>query len=152
MRRALLLAAALAIPVSGVTTVALADPAVAAVTITCTSFTGTITGTAQVSGCTGGNTGGGSHAFTSASLATGGTIPWLSGGSITIGAPTLTSTSAKKCPGYVKGATSNPVADKVAGAVTADVGDGIKIPGKLKAEICISASGNLSALGPLTAK
>ncbi len=152
MRRALLLAAALFIPVAGVTTVAFAGEAVAGVTITCTTFSGTVTGTSTVSGCTGGNTGGGSQSFSSASLATGGTITWLSGGSITIGAPTLTSTSAKKCPGYVKGASSNPTADKVAGTVTGDVGDGIKVPGKLKGAVCISASGSLSALKPLVAK
>jgi hypothetical protein len=154
MRRLLTSAAiatALLIPAS-VATVALAGQAGAAVTITCTSFTGTVSGNSQLGGCTGGNTGGGSLAFSSASLATGGTIHWLSGGSITIGAPTLTATSAKKCPGYVKNGASNPTADKVAGAVTADVGDGIKIPGKLKGEVCISSSGNLSALKPLTAK
>jgi hypothetical protein len=154
MRRLLTSAAiatALLIPAS-VATVAVAGQAGAAVTIVCTSFSGTVSGTSQLGGCTGGVTGGGSHPFTSASLATGGTINWLSGGSITIGAPTLTATSAKKCPGYVKGGASNPTADKVAGSVTADTGDGIKIPGKLKGAVCISSSGALSALKPLSAK
>jgi hypothetical protein len=85
-------------------------------------------------------------------LAAGGTITWTSGSTTTVGAPTLTATSAKKCPGYVKGSSSNPTADKFTGKVTADTGDGIKIPGTDKGAVCISSSGSVTALKPLVTK
>jgi hypothetical protein len=152
MRRALLLVAALAIPVTGASAVAMSSEAGAAVAITCTTITGTVTGTIVVSGCTGGNTGGSSTATATSTLATGGTIHWVSGSSTTIGSPTLTATSAKKCPGYVKNGSSNPTADKFASNVTADTGDGIKVPGKGKGAVCISSSGSITALKPLVTK
>ena len=149
MRRAVLLAAALALPLTGVTSVALAGQAGAATTIVCTSFSGNVTSTSTIGGCTGGATGGGSQPLNSSALAVGGTITWLSNNTTTLGAPALAATSAKKCPGYKKGATSNPAADKISGAVTADVGDGIKIPGKFSGAVCISPTGAISALKPL---
>ena len=152
MRRALLLAAALAIPVSGASVVALSTQAGAATSITCTTITGNATSTITVSGCTGGNTGGSSKPVNAATLASGGTIDWVSGSTTTIGKPTLTSTSAKKCPGYVKGGSSNPSADKFTATVTADTGDGIKVPGTAKGAVCISSSGAVTALKPLKAK
>jgi hypothetical protein len=152
MRRALLLAAALAIPVSGASVVALSTQAGAATSITCTTITGNATSTITVSGCTGGNTGGSSKPVNAATLASGGTIDWVSGSTTTIGQPTLTSTSAKKCPGYVKGGSSNPSADKFTATVTADTGDGIKVPGTAKGAVCISSSGAVTALKPLKAK
>jgi hypothetical protein len=151
MRRALLLAAALAIPVSGASVMALSTQAGAATKIVCTTITGTATSTITVSGCTGGNTGGSSKPASATTLAAGGTIDWVSGSTTTIGKPTLTATSAKKCPGYVKGGSSNPTADKFAAAVTADTGDGLKIPGKAKGAVCISSSGSITALKPLEA-
>jgi hypothetical protein len=71
--------------------------------------------------------------------------------STTFGAPTETTTSAKKCPGYVKGASSNPSAIKFKGVVTADTGDGIKVPGKYQGAVCISndEAGTITALKPL---
>jgi hypothetical protein len=150
MRRAVLLAAALALPLSGVTTVALAGEAGAATTIVCTTLVGTVSGTSVISGCTGGNTGGHSNSLSSLSLVTGGPVSWVSGSSTTFGAPVVAATSAKKCPGYVKGATTNPTADKISGVVSADTGDGIKVPGKFKGAVCISAAGgNLSLLSPM---
>jgi hypothetical protein len=151
MRRALLLAAALAIPVSGASVMAVGTQAGAATKIICTTISGTASGTITVSGCSGGNTGGSSVPVTSATLATGGTIHWVSGSSTTINAPTLTSTSAKKCPGYVKKGTNNPTAEKFAATVTADTGDGIKVPGAAKGAVCISSSGAITALKPLLA-
>jgi hypothetical protein len=120
--------------------------------ITCTGVSGSATGNVTVSGCTGGDTGGGSTALPAATLATGGTIHWLSGGSTTIGAPTLTPTSATHCPGYVKKAASNPAAESFTAAVTSDTGDGLKLPGTAKGAVCVAADGTISALKPLSAK
>jgi hypothetical protein len=121
-------------------------------TIACTTITGNVANTLVVSGCTGGNTGGSSTAFNATALGTGGTIPWSSGGSTTIDAPTLTATSSKHCPGYVKGAASNPSADKFSAIVTADTGDGLKLPGSAKGAVCIGTDGSITALKPLAAK
>jgi hypothetical protein len=151
MRRIVLILAAMALPVSALT-VGLAGQAGAASKITCTTMSGSASGTTTISGCTGGVTGGSSHPLNSTALATGGTISWVSGSSTTIGAPTLTATSAKKCPGYVKGASSNPTADKFVAAVTADTGDGIKVPGSAKGAVCIAANGTITALKPLGIK
>jgi hypothetical protein len=118
--------------------------------ITCTTITGSSTLT--VSGCTGGDTGGSSEPLSAATLATGGTIDWVSGGNTTIGAPTLTAVSATKCPGYVKGSTSNPSAESFTASVTSDSGDGLKLPGSAKGAVCISSSGSITALKSLAAK
>ncbi len=155
MRRALLLAAALTIPVAGAT-VAMAPAAFAGAKITCTTIHGTEAGTLVVSGCSGGNTGGSSQPIVTTALATGGTITWSSGSSTTISAPQITpEKSAKKCPGYVKGTKKNPytgaepTADKFTATVTADSGDGIKVPGKASGAVCISQSGSVTALKSL---
>ena len=152
MRRAFLLAAALAIPVSGASVALTGGQAGAATEIVCTTITGNVSSTLVVSGCTGGATGGSSLPFAATALAGGGTIDWsITPHSTTIAAPKLKSTSAKKCPGYVKHGANNPSAEKVTGKVTADVGDGIKVPGKFKGEVCISSTGAVSALKPVTA-
>jgi hypothetical protein len=144
MRRALLIAAALAIPVSAL--VLDSSPAWAGTKITCTNISGTA-GSLTISGCTGGTTGGGANNVNGSVLASGGTVTWISGSKTTIGLPTLVTTSAKKCPGYVKGATTEPLAEKFSAGVSADTGDGIKIPGKAKGAVCISAVGaNVSVL------
>jgi hypothetical protein len=145
MRRALLLAAALAIPVSGASVALVSGgQAWSGAKIVCTTVNGTITGNITISGCSGGNTGGSSNPIPTSSLSSGGTITWVSGSTTTISAATLVSTSAKKCPGYVKGGSSNPSADKVSGTVTADTGDGIKTPGKYKGAVCISSTGTIT--------
>jgi hypothetical protein len=119
--------------------------------VLCTTITGTATGTVQISGCSGtANTGASSNPLPTASLASGGTVTWASGKTTTFSAATLTSTNAKKCPGYVKGASSNPSASKFSGTVTADT-SGMKVPGKYKGAVCISTSGNITALKPLKA-
>ncbi len=147
MRRILLVAAALAIPISGISAVAVSGGAAsaAAVTISCTNIKGNASTTVTISGCTGGKTGGKSKPIKSTALATGGTIDWVSGSTTTIAKPKLTSESATKCPGYKKGASSNPSAEKATGKVTADKGDGIKVPGKFSGEVCISSKGAITA-------
>jgi hypothetical protein len=120
--------------------------------ITCTQINGTAA-SITVSGCTGGDTGGGSQPLSGATLATGGTIDWLSGGSTTIGAPTLVSTpNDKKCPGYSKTASSNPTGESFTATVTSDTGDGLKLPGSAKGAVCISTTGAITELKPLAAK
>jgi len=158
MRRILMLAAALAIPASGVALTLTGSQAWAKGgpngKVTCTTITGSASGTITVSGCTdsgSADTGTGSEPIEGAELATGGTITWLSGKTTTINAPTLTSTSAKKCPGYVKNASSNPSADKVTGTVSSDT-SGLKLPGSFKGEVCISQSGNVTAAKPFKVK
>jgi hypothetical protein len=154
MRRVLLMAAALAIPVSGLSIVALnGGVAGAASKISCTSINGTVTGTITISGCTGGNTGGSSKPTPTSTLASGGTIDWVSGSTTTFNQPTLKTVSAKKCPGYVKKGSNNPTAESASGTVTADTGDGIKVPGKFKGKVCVSPSGTITAYPgkPLTA-
>ena len=121
-------------------------------TLLCTTITGNAASTLTVSGCTGGNTGGGSTPITATALAVGGTIHWLSGGSTTIGAPTLTPTSATHCPGYVKGAATEPTAEKFLATVSADTGDGLKLPGSAKGAVCIGTDNSITALKPLAAK
>jgi hypothetical protein len=158
MRRILLVAAALAIPASGLS-LALTGGAASAASgpkgkTVCTSVAGTASGTVTISGCTdsnGANTGGASHPISTAALATGGTVTWVSGMTSTFGAATLVSTSAKHCPGYVKGASSNPTADKFSGAVTASTA-GFKVPGKYSGEVCISTTGNITSPKPLKVK
>jgi hypothetical protein len=118
--------------------------------ISCTTITGS--SSLIVSGCTGGDTGGSSTSLSAATLATGGTITWSSGSSTTIGAPTITATSATKCPGYVKKAANNPTAENFTAAVTSDTGDGLKLPGTAKGAVCIGTDGSITALKPLTAK
>ena len=119
--------------------------------VVCTTITGTVSGTITVSGCSGtANTGTQTQPIPTASLASGGTITWQSGKTTTISAATIVSKNAKKCPGYVKGASSNPSADKFSGTVTADT-SGMKVPGKYKGAVCISTSGNITALKPLKA-
>jgi hypothetical protein len=155
MRRILLVAAALAVAASGLSLALTGGTASAGSgpkgKTHCASVAGTTTGTVTISGCTdsnGANTGGASQPISTAALATGGTVTWVSSTTATFGPATLVSTSAKHCPGYVKGASSNPAAEKFSGAVTASTA-GFKIPGKYAGEVCISTSGNITSPKPL---
>ena len=154
MRRILLVAAALAIPAAGMSmalTGGVASAAGPKGSTTCSSVNGTATGTITISGCvdkSGANTGGGTTPITTTSLATGGTVTWLSGKTSTFGAATLVATSNTKCPGYVKGGSTNPTADKFSGTVTASTA-GFKIPGKYSGAVCISHAGAITALKAL---
>ncbi len=141
MRRALLLVAALTIPISGAATVAFTGVAGAAGKITCTTLSGTETGNVTLSGCTGGNTGGHSVPTASSLLAAGGVVHWISGSSTTFGAPSIPATSAKHCPDPLG------LAFKASSPVTADHGDGIKVPGKAKGTVCVARSGAVSTHG-----
>jgi hypothetical protein len=142
MRRVLLAAAALAIPISGVV-VGFSSPAFAGkkVTITCKSLSGTETA-AVLSECTGGNTGGSSGAL---NLASGGTIDWVSGSTTTVGTPSAAFPSSKKCI-KMYGAGSEAVAVKA--AVSGDTGDGIKVPGTISGSVCING-GNVLPYKPV---
>lgn len=116
-----------------------------------TQVIGTLAGNISISGCTdakfapGFGTGGGTTPMLTTSLATGGTITWLSGATTTFTTPVVTATNAKKCPGYVKGAETNPTAFKTSSVVTADT-SGMKVPGKLKGAVCLSVAGDISVL------
>jgi hypothetical protein len=146
MRRVLLLAAALATAVSGAYVVASSSPAWASgAKITCTTLNGDFMPSLTVSGCSGGNTGGGSYpggatALTGWPPANGGTINWLSGSTTTIGPPTISSISSRRCP------DPNGGAEKFSATVTADTGDGIKVPGRATWALCTSRYGFISAL------
>jgi hypothetical protein len=157
MRRLLLVAAALAIPASGVSlalTGGVASASGPKGSTICSTISGTETTTVTISGCVdanGADTGGGTQPISIAGFAGGGTVTWLSGHTSTFSAATYVSTSAKHCPGYVKGATSNPTAYKISGSVTAD-NSGLKIPGTFKGEVCVDPSGNITAPKPLKIK
>jgi type IV secretory pathway VirB2 component (pilin) len=156
MRRILLLAAALSIPLAGASLALSGGVASAAKgpkgKTVCSSITGNVATTVTVSGCVdsnGANTGGGSQPLTVGSLAGGGTVTWLSGFTSTFSAATTTPTSAKHCPGYVKNAATEPSALKIAGAVSAS-NAGFKIPGTYKGEVCINQNtGAITAPKPL---
>jgi hypothetical protein len=135
--------AALAIPVSAL--VLDTGTAWAGTKITCLNISGSAA-SLTISGCSGGSTGGGANNVNGSVLATGGTVTWISGNKTTVGAPALVPTNAKKCPGYVKGAANEPSAEKFSASVTADTGNGIKIPGKAKGAVCISTSLQISTL------
>jgi hypothetical protein len=157
MRRILLIAAALAIPLSAMSLAmtsgvasAKGGPKPPKGKTTCSSLSGTVSAIV-ISGCvdaSGANTGGGTPPFSGSVLASGGTVTWNSGFTSTSTAPTLTSTSSKKCPGYVKGGANNPTADKVSATVSAST-VGFKVPGLFKGAVCISSSGAITNLGPL---
>ena len=140
MRRALLAAVAVTIPLSMVS-VAFANPAWAKTkaekSITCKSFSGTVGGGITAGGCNG-NTGGGSQPLTAAALASGGTVKWLSGKTTTIAAPTLGTVKNKKCSG---------TAESVSAAVTADT-TGLATLGTMTTQVCISGT-SVSALKPV---
>jgi hypothetical protein len=159
MRRILMLAAALAIPASGLATVGLATEAGAATTIVCTAFNGSVSsGTVQANGCTPTSTGGSSTSLSIAVLATGGPVTWTSGKVTTFGTPTTHSAVGKKCPGYVKPTKTDkhptePSLVTFKGTVSADTGTGIKVPGKYSGAVCIGndVDQTITAYKPLKA-
>ena len=151
MRRSLLLAAALAIPLSGALVGLSSTVASAGVKITCTTITGSDAGTVTVSGCTGGDTGGKSKPISATTLAGGGTVTWNTGNTTHFNKPVLGTAKATHCPGYVKPAKGQPQPafpelEKFSGVVSADHGDtGLKVPGKYKGEVCVSSTGHITA-------
>ncbi len=150
MRRILLTVVAMLIPVMGVTLAVAGGTASAGTAkLTCTSLSGSASGTITVSGCTGGDTGGGSQPLSALALATGGNR-LASGSSTTIGAPTLIMIAATKCPGYVKNAPTNPTAESFSANVTADSGDGMLLPATSVGEVCLGTDGSITALKSMT--
>jgi hypothetical protein len=150
MRRLFMLVATLAIPASGLTTLALNSGQAWAKggpngKMTCTSVSGTVAGTITVSGCSdsGSATATASDPLPATALATGGTVTWTNGKTTVVSAPTVTSTNPKHCPGYVKDAATEPTADKFVGGVTSD-NSGLKVPGTIKGEVCVSLTGNIT--------
>jgi hypothetical protein len=151
-----MLAAAVAIPVSGATMLLSTGQALAKSSgpkgkVTCTTLTGTITGTIVVSGCVNSNgatAGSASDPAPTSTLAAGGTITFNNGTTVTFAAAATSSTNAKHCPGYVKGSASEPSALKFSGQVSGSTA-GLKIPGKYKGAVCISTAGNITALKAL---
>jgi len=113
--------------------------------ITCTGLSGTLTGTTKLSGCTGGDTGGSSTNL-GAELAGGGTITWSSGNTTTVGKPTLATVSDSVCP-TVSGTTVGK-ADAITAPVTADKGNGIKIPGMFTGTACLYANDDVGTVSP----
>jgi hypothetical protein len=119
---------------------------------TCSHINGNSSTTVTISGCvdlSGANTGGGSHALPVATLAAGGTVTWNSNKSTTFSAATIKSSLGKKCPGYVKNASTNPSQIAFKGTVTAPDTAGFKIPGKYSGTICLANDGTITALKPL---
>jgi hypothetical protein len=126
--------------------------------ITCTQMTGSLgSGTITLKGCSGSavpGTGGQSVPLSIAVLANGGPVGWVSGATTNFGKPALVSKKATHCPGYVKSTKKAPYSgpepslDQFSGAVTSD-NSGMKVPGKYKGYICISAAGSFSAEKPL---
>ncbi|HXW35235.1 MAG TPA: hypothetical protein VEJ87_11710 [Acidimicrobiales bacterium] len=148
MRRVLLAAAALTIPVSVATFGFSGIASAKAIHTKCTTVTGTLTTTLTLTNCKGGVTGDSSTAFTTSILVgtggsngTGGTITWTDDNTTTIGIVGTRPVSATKCP--VSGST----AVHYRGKVTAQTGVGDSpIPGKITGELCIDPSGNVTAL------
>jgi len=153
MRRAMLLAAAMTIPVSGALLLGTGQAFAEGPNgkITCTTISGTTTGTITVSGCTDSGSATASSSTNpapTASLATGGTITFTNSVTVTFSAPTLGSASPKKCPGYSKtGGSNNPSAETFDGNVTGNTA-GLKPGGTFKGAVCISSTGTISALKP----
>jgi hypothetical protein len=157
-RKAGMSAAAVALAASGIV-VLFAMPASAKSSgpkgkITCTAMGGSVSGgTITISGCSGTatpGTGGSSTTLSISVLAGGGDVTWINGQVTDFGTPSLGSANAKHCPGYVKGAASEPAVTKFSGSVLSD-NTGLKVPGKYKGEVCIKndASGTISAAKPL---
>jgi hypothetical protein len=121
MRRAILLAAALALPVSGASVALVSGgQAGAASSIQCTSLKGNISSTVTIGKCTpSGGKGYKKASGNSATLATGGNITWTkSGATTTIGSGTV-STPTNLCG---KKATEYGFTSSVTGASTSGTG------------------------------
>ncbi len=157
MRKAFMLVAVLAVPISVLSVTLNSGPASAKSSgpkgkITCTAMNGSVASTTvTISGCSGTavpGTGGSSKPLSIAELENGGPVDWVNGTVTNFAKPALVSANPKHCPGYVKGASSEPSLEKFSGAVTSD-NTGLKVPGKYKGEVCISESGTITAAKPL---
>ncbi len=143
MRRVLVAAAAMTIPVSLVT-VAFTSPALAKTkpehSITCKTISGSLSTGINLSGCNG-NTGGGASNLSTTALANGGTVQWTNGTTTTFAAPTLGSAKNSKCK-----ATGDSVVT-FTGAVTADT-SGLTNLGTYFGEVCVVGGSTITGLKP----
>jgi hypothetical protein len=158
VRKACMLVAVLAVPISVLSVTLNSGPASASSgpkgKVACTTMSGSVTsGTITISGCSGSavpGTGGSSRPLSIAVLESGGPVTWVNGQVTNFSKPVLGSAKATHCPGYVKSTKkapysgSEPSLEKFSGSVTSD-NTGLKVPGKYKGEVCISQSGNFSA-------
>jgi hypothetical protein len=119
---------------------------------TCTTENGSVSsGYITIGGCSSTGTpgtGSSSEPISISLLANGGPVDWVSGAVTTFAKPALATKNAKHCPGYVKGAASEPSVEQYSGSVVSD-NSGLKMPGKFKGAVCISTSGTFSASKPL---
>ncbi|HXQ62310.1 MAG TPA: hypothetical protein VN796_08245 [Acidimicrobiales bacterium] len=143
MRRILLAVAVLTIPASAVT-LGLSGTAWAGGGTSCSTLTGNVTGTSgSLSGCTDTANTGGSGTFPISAFTSGsGTITWATGGTTTV---TVTATVPKKDEKDPHGScAAGDTEFNVKGKVTGSTGVGSSVKGKIKGEVCLDASGNLS--------
>jgi len=106
----------------------------------CKGIVGSITTTTTLTECTGGQTGGSSTPLGPA-LQQGGTITWTSGSTTTVGAPGLQLVHTPGCNG-----TENAITAQV----TADSGNGIKVPGTFTGTACLNLDGTITVVKPFT--
>jgi hypothetical protein len=159
MRKAFMLAAVLAVPVSVLSMTLNSGPAWAKSSgpkgkIACTTMSGSVgSGTITISGCSGSavpGTGGSSKPLSIAVLESGGPVTWVNNNVTNFSKPVLAPGKATHCPGYVKSTKKDPYSgsepslEKFSGTVTSD-NTGLKVPGKYKGEVCISRAGSFSA-------
>jgi hypothetical protein len=159
MRKAFMLAAVLAVPISVLSVTLNSGPAWAKSSgpkgkIACTTMSGSVgSGTITISGCSGSavpGTGGSSKPLSIAVLESGGPVTWVNNDVTTFSKPVLTPGKATHCPGYVKSTKKDPYSgsepslEKFSGTVTSD-NTGLKVPGKYKGEVCISQAETFSA-------
>jgi hypothetical protein len=122
-------------------TVSFVGSASATVTgIKCGKLTGTITGNVTLSKYSG-NTGGASQPMPATSLASGGTIKWVNGKTTTI---TLSASNNETDPGETQQCAAGSSEYEAKGKVTADTTGSAVVGGKVKAEACLDAAGNIS--------
>jgi len=135
MRRIMLVAAALSIPLAASTAglVALAGPAGASAPVSCTKVTGPASGTLTFKGC-GGGLGKGSGPATA--LAGTGTITWKGkhSGTTTITITSVTNPSVSRC------ATGSTEFDAT-GSVTGDTSGKVTVGDAVAGDACVSGTG-----------
>ncbi len=143
MRRILFAVAALVIPASAVT-LGLSSTAWAGGGTSCSALTGNASGgSGSITGCTDlANTGGSGtfpiSAFTSGS----GTITWATGGTTSV---TVVATIPKKDERDPHGSCAAGSTEfSVKGKITGSTGSGSSVKGKIKGEVCLDGSGNLT--------
>jgi hypothetical protein len=144
MRRIMLAAAVLAIPLSAATVgiVATASSAGASSPVTCAKVTGSLSGTVHFDGCT---TPYGSGNAVGTGLATGGTLSWGGTGKL---AGSVSFSGSVTTPGQgscAAGSTEYVASDVVTAATGTAVGHA-KVGESVKADACRTATGHLAVI------